>query len=63
MITRYSKTVVQSSSEKVNQSAEDQAAAGKDDTCRCKEASKMTPRELLELMMGDLAFWKKEKKG
>jgi len=63
MITRRPKTVVQSSSEQENKSAEDQAAAGKDDPCRCKEASKMTPRELLELMMGDLAFWKKEKKG
>ncbi len=33
-----------------------------DDTCRCKEASTMTPRELLKLMIDDLAFWKKEKK-
>jgi hypothetical protein len=36
--------------------------AGKDDTCRCKEASKMTPRELLRLMIGDLTFWKKKNK-
>jgi hypothetical protein len=34
-----------------------------DDLCRCKEASKMTPRQLLGLMISDLAFWKKEKKG
>ncbi len=34
-----------------------------DDACRCKEASDMTPRELLSLMMRDLAFWKKTKKG
>ncbi len=27
--------------------------------CRCKETSKMSPRELLKLMMKDLAFWKK----
>lgn len=30
--------------------------------CRCEETSKMTPRELLKLMMDDLAFWKKGKK-
>jgi hypothetical protein len=36
---------------------------GKDGTCRCKEASEMTPRELLRLMFSDLTFWKKEKKG
>jgi hypothetical protein len=39
------------------------AGAGHDDACRCKETSKMTPRELLKLMMSDLAFWKKAKKG
>ena len=33
-----------------------------DDACRCKETSHMTPRELLRLMMNDLAFWKKAKK-
>ncbi|NTW59182.1 MAG: hypothetical protein HGB21_03810 [Nitrospirae bacterium] len=43
--------------------AEAQAGAGKGDACRCKETSQMTPRELLKLMMNDLAFWKKEKKG
>jgi len=32
------------------------------DVCRCKQASKMTPRELLKLMMSDLAFWKMKKK-
>jgi hypothetical protein len=37
--------------------------AGHDDSCRCKETSQMTPRELLKLMMKDLAFWRKEKKG
>ncbi|MHB8843637.1 MAG: hypothetical protein ACYC7L_02725 [Nitrospirota bacterium] len=34
-----------------------------DDDCRCKETSAMTPRQLLELMMRDLAFWKRPKKG
>jgi hypothetical protein len=43
--------------------AEAQAGAGKGDACRCKETSQMTPRELLKLMMNDLAFWRKEKKG
>jgi hypothetical protein len=33
-----------------------------DDACRCKEAAKMSPRELLKLMMSDLAFWKKATK-
>jgi hypothetical protein len=41
---------------------EKQAGVAGDDACRCKEASKMTPRELLGLMMSDLAFWKKTKK-
>jgi hypothetical protein len=39
-----------------------QERAGKDDPCRCKEASTMTPRELLRLMIGDLTFWKKANK-
>lgn len=36
--------------------------ASTDDSCRCKEASRMTPGELLKLMIGDLAFWKKTNK-
>jgi hypothetical protein len=32
------------------------------DSCRCKEASTMSPRELLKLMIGDLTFWKKMNK-
>ena len=28
--------------------------------CRCEEVSKKTPRELLKLMLSDLAFWKKK---
>ncbi len=31
--------------------------------CRCEETSKMTPRELIALMMKDLAFWKRRKDG
>jgi hypothetical protein len=40
---------------------EDGSQAG-DDACRCKKTSEMPPRELLRLMMRDLAFWKKKKK-
>ncbi len=40
---------------------EPRAGAGSDETCRCKEASEMTPRQLLRLMIDDLAFWKKAK--
>jgi len=44
-----------------NKAEEGQSEAGNDDSCRCKEAATMTPRELLKLMMSDLAFWKKIK--
>jgi hypothetical protein len=30
--------------------------------CRCEETAAMKPRELLKLMISDLAFWKKAKK-
>jgi hypothetical protein len=36
-----------------------QAGTEENDACRCKEASKMTPRQLLDLMLNDLAFWNK----
>lgn len=63
MITRYPKTVDPEGPGKEKKAAEDQTKAGKEDACRCKETSKMTPRELLGLMINDLAFWKKPKKG
>ncbi len=47
---------------KEEKTTEPSATGGKDEACRCKEASRMKPRELLELMMNDLAFWKKAKK-
>lgn len=31
--------------------------------CRCKEVAKKTPREMLNLMIGDLTFWKKKSRG
>ena len=33
------------------------------DLCRCKETAVMKPRELLQVMINDLSFWKKKKKG
>lgn len=30
------------------------------DECRCKEVSKKTPGELLRVMLGDLAFWRRK---
>ncbi len=63
MIRRYTRTIDSGSPGKEEKSAERQAGAGKDDACRCKETSKMTPRQLLGLMISDLAFWKKSKKG
>ncbi len=61
MIVRYPKTVSPDDSGKEKNTLENHAA-GKEDDCRCKETSKMTPGELLKLMMSDLAFWKKKKK-
>jgi hypothetical protein len=37
--------------------------AGTGETCRCKQTAEMKPRQLLNVMIGDLAFWKKKKKG
>jgi hypothetical protein len=62
MIIRYPKTVDSDGSGKEKNTPENQTA-GSEDACRCKETSKMTPRELLGLMMSDLTFWKKAKKG
>ncbi len=63
MVTRYQETVHPGGTGKEKKTAERQAGAGSDDTCRCKESSEMTPRELLRRMFSDLAFWKKAKKG
>lgn len=58
MVTRSPKTSGIDAEEKMKETAETRP----DDACRCKETAEMTPRELLKLMMKDLAFWKKEKK-
>lgn len=43
--------------------SERKTGAASDDSCRCKEVSVMPPRKLFGLMLNDLAFWKKVKKG
>jgi hypothetical protein len=62
MITRYRNNIEPGDPGKEKEIFNRQAGTGSDDTCRCKEASKMSPGQLLKLMMSDLAFWKKGKK-
>ncbi len=63
MVSRYPKTV-DPGKEIDKETAESPAGGvGSDETCRCKEASEMKPSQLFKLMVGDLAFWKKAKKG
>ncbi len=61
MIIRYPKTVDPGAPGKDEKDAVSQAGADKDDACRCKAASEMSPGELFKLMVSDLAFWKKAK--
>ena len=61
MIIRYPKTADPDRPGKDEKTAEPQVGAGKDDACRCKAASEMSPGELFKLMMRDLAFWNKMK--
>ena len=60
---RNKKTIDQNSSGKENKTAEGSERAANDDACRCKEVSEMGPRQLVKLMISDLAFWKKKKGG
>jgi len=60
---RYPKTIDPGIPGKKNKTAGWPEGATKDDFCRCKEVSKMKPRQLLRLMISDLTFWKKRKKG
>lgn len=62
MVTHFHKTVDPASAGKEKKTATPPAGAGKEDTCRCEEVSEMKPRQLLGLMLSDLAFWKKAKK-
>ncbi len=65
MIIRYPRTADKDGPGKEKKNGEHhtghQGEAG-NDACRCKEVSKMTPRQLLGTMFSDLAFWKKSKK-
>ncbi len=63
MIIRYPKNIDSGNAGKIEDSEGTRVTTDKDDACRCKEASGMTPRELIKLMISDLAFWKKTKKG
>jgi hypothetical protein len=63
MAGRYQKILGPGGPGKEKKAAERQAGAGNDDTCRCKEVSEMKPRQLFGLMISDLAFWKRTKKG
>jgi hypothetical protein len=63
MVARNQKTVDPGGPEKEKKTEERPAGAGSDDTCRCKEVAVMKPRKLFGLMISDLAFWKKAKKG
>lgn len=63
MVTRDQKSVDRGGTGKEKESAKRPAGAGSDDTCRCKEVAVMKPRKLFGLMISDLAFWKKAKKG
>ncbi len=62
MLTRFPKSI-EPAPEKEKKTAEPHAEAGKEDACRCKEVSEMKPRQLFGLMISDLAFWKRAKKG
>jgi hypothetical protein len=63
MIIGNQKTAEPGRSEIEKKPAQSPAGAGSDDICRCKEVAVMKPRKLFKLMISDLAFWKKAKKG
>jgi hypothetical protein len=63
VVIRYPKKADPGDPGKEKKTAERQGGAESDDACRCKETSVMPPRQLLKLMISDLAFWKKAKKG
>jgi hypothetical protein len=63
MIIRHQKTDEPGGPAKEKKPTEKPAGASSEDICRCKEVAVMKPRKLLGLMISDLAFWKKTKKG
>jgi hypothetical protein len=63
-MTKYKRQSVKTpevSREKGKIPAGKETDAGDPETCRCKEVAKKTPREMLSLMISDMAFWKKGK--
>jgi hypothetical protein len=62
MIIRYTKDAGPVSLGNDEQAAESRAGMDNDNSCRCKEASRMSPGALFKLMISDLAFWEKTKK-
>lgn len=63
MMAGSRKTAVPEDRENKRDGVERQALPGGDDACRCKETSEMKPRQLLKLMLSDLAFWKRSNTG
>ena len=63
MVIRHQKTADPGGPKIEKKPAEKPAGAGREDSCRCKEVAVMKPRKLVGLMISDLAFWKKAKKG
>ncbi|HUI68574.1 MAG TPA: hypothetical protein VL087_10275 [Nitrospirota bacterium] len=63
MAIHNQKNAEPSGPEKEKKPAEKPGGTGSDDICRCKEVAVMKPRKLFGLMISDLAFWKKAKKG
>ncbi len=61
MVSHYKKTIGLDDPGKEKETAESRVGVGSDETCRCKETSEMTSRQLFRFMIGDLAFWKKKK--
>jgi len=62
MVTHFHKNVDPAGAGEEKKNTSPQAGTHKDDACRCEEVSEMKPRQLLGLMLSDLAFWKKGKK-
>jgi hypothetical protein len=63
MVILHQKTDDPGGPGKEKKPTEKPAGASSDDICRCKEVAVMKPRKLFGLMISDLTFWKKKKKG
>lgn len=62
-MTKYKEPSAGSGKEIVKEEkiSEQKVNEGNEESCRCKEVAKKTPREMLRLMINDMAFWKKQK--